>query len=54
LRNNLCILVSSSCLTYDSNGNCLACNVGFFLKNHNCVSFGTLNGTDPNCKLFQQ
>lgn len=54
IRNNLCILVSITCDTYNSNGNCLTCNVGYFLQNHNCISFGTISGTDQNCKLFQQ
>jgi hypothetical protein len=54
LRNNICLLVSSSCASYDLNGNCLTCSTGYFLKNDNCISFGTLNGTDPNCKTFQQ
>lgn len=54
LRNNVCILVSNSCDNYDSNGNCLTCNIGFFLQNHNCINYGTVKGTDQNCKLFQQ
>lgn len=54
LRQNTCILVSSSCATYNINGNCLTCSVGYFLKNNNCINYGSLTGTDPNCRLFRQ
>ena len=52
LRDNVCILVNGYCLTYNSNGNCLSCIQGSFFNNYNCISYGSLIGSDPNCKLF--
>lgn len=53
LRNNICNLVSGSCLTYNLNGNCITCQLGYFISNYNCISYGSLNGSDQNCKTFQ-
>jgi hypothetical protein len=46
IRDNICLIVSSSCNSYNSIGNCLTCNIGYFLKGSSCLSYNSLNGSD--------
>jgi hypothetical protein len=53
-KNNVCITIDPSCLTYDQNtGACLTCYPGYEINGLTCVVSAIANNTNPYCSKWQ-
>lgn len=50
--NKVCVPVSDQCNTFDSNGNCLSCYVGYNLNNGKCVLAPVQQVSDVGCATW--